>query len=242
MSTDEGKESILNPPDRLPIMKVRWIPNKFVNEIDSRVSSYFEQQIENAMQKLIQVTKDVGKFYKQTGSELSKIEQEWCDNWNSEIEIPTCSKVVAGKKESVAPIAGLAVVSSPLWIPLFTLEIGIAILLSPVLFPVLKYAMRDEEKQKAIDKVFNARKESIKLKICNHLHEKIGDLALRFVKKVTQDSLPKQIQFLKKVIQNLLESREKILQDREKLIELLERLNQIKKSAEQMLDNMNLQA
>lgn len=48
MSTDEGKDKILNPPGRPPIMEVVWQPRVFAMEIHARVLLYMKHFLESS--------------------------------------------------------------------------------------------------------------------------------------------------------------------------------------------------
>lgn len=45
MSTDAGRDKILNPPGRTPITKVDWNKTDFEKEIEARVDSHVENYL-----------------------------------------------------------------------------------------------------------------------------------------------------------------------------------------------------
>lgn len=66
MSTDEGKDKILNPPNRPPIMKVVWQPRLFAMEIHARVLLYIEHLLKSSEvnEKFVTEKDEIVSFYK----------------------------------------------------------------------------------------------------------------------------------------------------------------------------------
>lgn len=113
MSTDEGKDKILNPPGRPPIMEVVWQPRVFAMEIHERVLLYIEHFLKSSEvnEKIVTEKEEIESFYKKVSSELSDMEEGWTVIRIIEIECLTDTNAEMSK----ASIAGAVLATTPIW-------------------------------------------------------------------------------------------------------------------------------
>lgn len=242
MSTDLGKDRILNPPDQPPIMEVDWQPQFFAMDINARIDLHIENVLKSSdvMQKFEAVKKEIASFYEKVSSDLSDMEKDWIKVGTDETEFSADTEV-ADTNISTASVVGVVLATSPLWVPLLAAGIGLAvafvglsIALSPVALPLLKFLGRDARKRKVIDEEYNKRRESVRSLICNELEENCGFVMNKLIDKVTKEMLPKRIQALQKMIQQLSKSREEILENQEMLEYISKKLKAMEESATEL--------
>lgn len=239
MSTDLGKDRILNPPGRPPIMEVDWQPQLFVMDINERINLHIGNVLNSSdvMQKFEDVETEIVSFYKKVSAVLSDIEKDWMEVGTDETEFSTDTEF-ADTNISTASVIGVVLASSPLWVPLLAAGIGLAvafvgisIALSPVAYPLLKLLGRDARKRKVIDEEYNKRRESVRSLICNELEVNCGFVMNKLIDKVTKDMLPKRMQAFQEMIQQLSKSREEILKNWKMLEDLSKKLKAMEESA-----------
>lgn len=195
MSTDFGKDKILNPPGCTPIMEVIWQPVQFAQEINTRVSRHVNEFLksEEVLQNFENIKEEIVIFHKSVLLDLSTIDNDLSNLMESQKNAENTSKT--SPDTDLLPL--------PLRIPIFFLEVllyvvlvAASIIISPITIPLLIYKNRDEEKKTVIDEEYNTCKMSIRSKICNHLESSCGNEIREFIDKSTKDILPKQIQTL----------------------------------------------
>lgn len=226
MSTDEGKDKILNPPGRPPIMEVVWQPRQFAMEIHERVLLYIEHFLKSSEvnEKFVTEEEEIESFYKKLSSELSDLEEDWTVIRIFEKDCLTDTNAEMSK----ASIAEVVLATSPIWIPIAA--IGIA-LVAPVVIPIFLIMGRDTRKKKVIDEEYNKCRMSIKSHISNELESTCGAFINKLIDRITLDLLPKRIQSLEKMIQQLLDNRRQILANQESLCNLSRKVKVFEKSA-----------
>lgn len=226
MSTDEGKDKILNPPGRPPIMEVVWQPRQFAMEIHERVLLYIEHFLKSSEvnEKFVTEKEEIESFYKKLSSELSDLEEDWTVIRIFEKDCLTDTNAEMSK----ASIARVVLATSPIWIPIAA--IGIA-LVAPLVIPIFLIMGRDTRKKKVIDEEYNKYRMSIRSHISNELESTCGAFINKLIDRITLDLLPKRIQFLEKMIQQLLDNRRQILANQESLCNLSRKVKVIEKSA-----------
>lgn len=226
MSTDEGKDKILNPPGRPPIMEVVWQPRQFAMEIHERVLLYIEHFLKSSEvnEKFVTEEEEIESFYKKLSSELSDLEEDWTVIRIFEKDCLTDTNA----EMSNTSIARVVLATSPIWIPIAA--IGIA-LEAPFVIPIFLIMGRDTRKKKVIDEEYNKYRMSIRSHISNELESTCGAFINKLIDRITLDLLPKRIQFLEKMIQQLLDNRRQILANQESLCNLSRKVKVIEKSA-----------
>nr|XP_034331421.1 uncharacterized protein LOC105347673 [Crassostrea gigas] len=236
MSTDEGKDKILNPPGRPPIMKVIWQPRQFAMEIHERVLLYIEHFLKSSEvnEKIVTEKEEIESFYKKVSSELSDMEEGWTVIRIIEIECLTDTNAEMSK----ASIAGAVLATTPIWLPIAAIGIalgvaftGITIAISPLLVPTILIMGRDTRKKKVIDEEYNNCLMSIRSLVSNELESTCGAFINKLIDRITLDLLPKRIQSLEKMIQQLLDNRRQILANQEPLCNLSRKVKVIEKCA-----------
>lgn len=242
MSTDLGKDRILNPSGTPPIMEVDWKPKLFVMNIHDRINIHIKNVLKSSdvVQRFEAVKTEIASFYEKVSSDLSDMENGWI------VVEPDKTKVSADTEIddtniSTASVVGVLLVTSPMWLPLLAAGIGLTvafvgltIALSPIAIPFLTFLNRDARKRKIIDEEYNNRRESVRSLICNELEVNCGYVLNRLIDKVAIDMLPKRIQALQKMIQQLSKSRKKILENRELLEYLSKKLKVMEESATEL--------
>lgn len=242
MSTDLGKDRILNPPDSTPIMKVEWQPNIFAEEINTRVMQYVESFLKSSdVEKKFEAMKnDIALFYKIASSDLSEMENDWTEDDSHDKHVKAYDHDI-DLNVSTASVVGIVLATSPLWLPILAAGIGlgvalagVTIALSPVVLPFMKILGRDARKRKIIDEEYNNCRESIRSLICNELESNCGCVINKLLDRVTKDLLPKRMQSLQKMIQQLLKSRTEILENQESLRLLSKKVKDMEESVTEL--------
>lgn len=136
-------------------------------------------------------------------------------------------------------IARIVLVTSPIWIAagigVGAAVAGIFAAISPIALPVWLYQNRDSKKRGLIDKYYNQYQISIEKLVSSELMSNM--LVKKKITKITEDWLPKRIQFLEKMITQLSNSRFEIISNRKQITNLYVKLEVIKKSAESLQIN-----
>lgn len=232
MSTELGKDRILNPPNRIPIIEVIWCPNVFAEEVRERVLMYVNKCLvsDDLKQQFEDVRDEVVTFYQKVSSDISEMEKYWTED----------SELVDADISTAAAV-GVVLATSPLWLPLFVAGLGLgvafaglSIALSPVLIPVVAILSRDARKRKLIDEEYDNCLVSIRSLICNQLESQHGSVLNKLICKVIEDILPKRILSLKQMIIHLLEHRDEILASQKSFGNLMKKLNVIQSSLEEL--------
>ncbi|XP_052691976.1 uncharacterized protein LOC128170026 [Crassostrea angulata] len=81
MSTDLGKDRILNPPGQPPIMEVEWHPQLFVMDINERINLHVVNVLKSSdiAQMFETVKKELASFYEKVSAALSDMENDWIE-------------------------------------------------------------------------------------------------------------------------------------------------------------------
>lgn len=233
MSKPEGKDMILNPQNRIPIMKEIWTPKGFAQEIESRVALHVKTYLQSrdVIQKFEEISEEIDNLYKTVSESLSDMESKWTNPQTTLSETLTCSKAALKEKKHSPPFINVVFGTTPVWVPLLVVSAGISFVLSPIILPTLWYLNRDERKKKETDQKYEICKESIRSHIYNTLKSNYGDFAVEIVKQVSDELLPKRIKSLESMIHQLSVSRAEILSNQETLVKLASNLENIEESA-----------
>lgn len=234
MSSKSGKEHILNPKCRTPMMDVPWTSGFFVEEIKSRINIYIETflQSPDVLQKFEDIKNEIIDFYNRVSVDLSLLEADWTYVKKDEF---SCDKSMDD------PFKKFNEISLPLKISILAVSVVMTasaaiclLLLSPVLGPGLMLMNTDETKRKIIDNVYDENMASIQSQIQKHLKERCGNYLNLLVEKVSKRWLPNQINSLETMIQQLSDSREEILANIESISYLASKLEAMIISAEDL--------
>lgn len=188
MSTDEGKDMILNSPGRPPILQRGRFGVHF--EINELVRQYVNRFLRSSdvFKKFKGIRGEIVSFYHNTSLELSKMENEWTYDQGSKVSV--CE----------------ALETSPLCLPDFTI-VCVSLSWNNYLIPYLT----NDRKQTLIDETYDHYLCIIRSSICNHLRSSYGIVIQDLIDKVTKDLIPKRINYLKKIIDQCQGAQEKYL-------------------------------
>lgn len=187
MSRDDGKDEILNPPNRPPILQI--CPSKIPDEINGLVKKHVDKFLRSAyvLKKFRGIRGEIVSFYHNISMELSKMENEWTYDQGSKVSV--CE----------------ALMTSPLCLPDFTIPV---LTLSWIqMIP----PSNTEIKQNLIDGTYNPYLSIIRGSICNHLKSSYGQVIMELLDTVTNNLISKRLNHLKKIIDQCQGDREKYL-------------------------------
>lgn len=216
MSTEFGKNRILNPPGRIPILDVSvlYLPT----EIRARLTEYVESYLASApvREKLTNSTKDIEAFYNDVSEDILNMETEWTNgrkrneiNWGEALLLPIQMYLLA---------FGIV------------LSVSCFIFLSPVLIPLSIYLSTKDGKRKYVDLQYPIWLEKTKDEINRHLLSNCGPYITGLVDKVTNEVLPRRIKALELTIKNLRKSHKEIIANRETFTNLMSQINDMENS------------
>lgn len=215
MSTDDGKNMILNPPGRPHVLRIGR--SKISEKINDLMRQYVNKFLRSAdvLKKFKRIRGEIISFYHSTSLELSKLENEWTYD--------------QGSKASVCE----ALVTSPLCLPEFTIVVTFS--WNPITFN-----LNNDRKQKLIDETYDHYLSLIRSSICNHLQSSYSLIMKDLLEKVTADLLPKRINHLKKIIEQYKGTLEKYIriQKLEKLSSNVNRLQETATELQEFIKNM----
>lgn len=203
MSTDEGKDKILNPPGRTPISEVDWRKTYFEKEIRARIDLYVKSHLQSSgvLERYKDIEIEIKLFHVKIDKAILEMEREW---------IPS-RKVVSGSHLGNLWIA-LGLLTSPIWFAALATGFGVAAAVVAVVTFVLSAILGWKRKTSIeIGTEYNRYRTTIRQKICKHIVENCGLIITKLVDKVTDDVLPKRIQALQTMIRQISESRDKVL-------------------------------
>lgn len=207
MSRDDGKDKILNPPNHLPILQIDQ--SKIPEEINGLVKKYVDKFLRSAdvFKKFKGIRGEIVSFYHNISLELSKMENEW--TYDRESNISVCE----------------ALVTSPLCLSDFTipvLTLSWSLLIPP---------SNNEIKQSLIDGTYGLYLSITRGSICNHLKSSYGQVIMELLDTVTNNLLTKRLNHLKKIIDH---DREKYLVSKQKLERLALDVKRLQETATEL--------
>ncbi|XP_056002441.1 transmembrane GTPase Marf-like [Ostrea edulis] len=143
MSSDLGKERILNPKNLHPIMEEQYI--LLGDEVISRVEQYVSNTVQcpDVVEEFNDIKDEILMFYTELSSEIEKMENEW-KGYSDQNE----KGGVSYQEESVAPYVAGVIATSPIWFPLLTAAVAIGIATLPFIAPVFAFLTTDSRKRK----------------------------------------------------------------------------------------------
>lgn len=188
MSRDDGKDEILNPPNRPPILQI--CPSKIPDEINGLVKKHVDKFLRSAyvLKKFRGIRGEIVSFYHNISLELSKMENEW--TYDRESNVSVCE----------------ALVTSPLCLSDFTIPV-LTLSWSQILIP----PSNNEIKQSLIDGTYGLYLSITRGSICNHLKSSYGQVIMELLDTMANNLLSKRLNHLKKIIDQCQGDREKYL-------------------------------
>lgn len=230
MSTDAGKEKILNPPGRTPLSKVDWNKTDFEKEIEERVDAYVESylQSDGVMERYKDIQIEVNLFHDKVNEILVEMESEWIET----------RQVIHGFDPGNFLIA-FGLLTSPLWFAALAIGFGVAAaVVAGVSFVLGALFGWNRKTDIEIYTEYNRYKATIRKKICKHLDENCGLIIVKLVDKVTDDVLPKRIQAFETMIRQISESRAKVLANQEVLKNLAMQINAMEETVTGLIKSL----
>lgn len=230
MSTDAGKEKILNPSGHTPISKVDWSKTDFEKEITSRIDSYVETYLKSdvVMEKYDDIKKAVNSFHDKMDGIILEMESEWIQT----------RQVKPGLNPGNWLIS--FAVTSTMWFAALATGFGIAAAVAAgASFLVCSLFGWYKKTDVEIYNEYNKKKATIRKNICKHLDESCGLIINKLVDKVTDDILPKRIETLQIMIRQILETRDKVLANREVLKNLSMKINVMEETVTELTKSLS---
>nr|XP_022312439.1 uncharacterized protein LOC111117580 isoform X3 [Crassostrea virginica] len=224
MLSDENKELILNPIGEDPILEVPY-DMFFTNEITSRLERFVEGFLKSkeVSTKFTEIKDELVAFYKAKCLEICGMENDWVDEAS---DAPQNEIYVSEDDElSTGAFVGVAVATSPIWIPLLVAGLGlvigafgISLALSPFTIPLTLFLGRTERKKKIVEEEYNDfREHKVRNLVRNHLTRNTGAVLEKLIDKVTL-ILKRRIEALDESTKQLLNSRKEILAKRNAIL------------------------
>ncbi|XP_062577860.1 uncharacterized protein LOC134239723 isoform X1 [Saccostrea cucullata] len=237
MSSDNGKERILNPKGWDPIMEVTYVPTTLGDDVQARIDHYINERVRSpeVIEEFKNIKDDILEFYKEISFEIEKIENAWTGT----VDVSYSKREISYKEESVAPYVAGIIATSPIWFPLLAAGVAIAVASVPFAAPIIAFLGRDSRKKKLIDKEYDKCKLTFRSHICNSMESNHGDALNKLISKITDVILQRRIKFIEETIKELSENRERIIANQKKLISLAEKLKSMKDVAEEIKHALN---
>lgn len=176
MSTDEGKDKILNPPGRTPISEVDWRKTYFEKEIRARIDLYVESHLQSSgvLERYKDIEIEIKLFHVKIDKAILEMEREW---------IPS-RKVVSGSHLGNLWIA-LGLLTSPIWFAALATGFGVAAAVVAVVTFVLSAILGWKRKTSIeIGTEYNRYRTTIRQKICKHIVENCGLIIIKLVDRL----------------------------------------------------------
>lgn len=231
MSTDDGKERILNPAGKKPIAKFDLYSDSTKEEIMNRVTEYVEQFLKSdeVMVKFEKIRTEFNAFSEKISLDISEMEKEWTNHPNS-------PSIVVEKDSSISFLL-YGIITSPFFVTMlaFGVSFPTAILTygSFIVSSALGWFWKTEID---IDKQYDNCVNLIKGKVYSHLQENCAQVINKMVDKVTKDLIPKRINSLNKRIEQALHSIDKFVADQGLLTNLADEIKMMQRSLAQLED------
>lgn len=231
MSTDAGKDKILNPSGRTPISKVDWSKTDFEKEITSRIDSYVETYLKSdvVLEKYDDIKKAVNSFHDKMEGIILEMESEWIQ-----------TRQVKPRLNPAKWLISFGLLTSTMWFAALASGFGIAAAVAAgVSFVVCSLLGWYKKTDVEIYTEYNRKKATIRKNICKHLDESCGLIINKLVDKVTDDILPKRIETLQIMIRQILETRDKVLANQEVLKNLSMKINVMEETVTELTKSLS---
>lgn len=220
MSSDLGKERILNPAKWKPIMKISYAPKKLGQEVENRVAEYIESIVRcpEVIGEFQELKDRILEFCEEMSLEIEKMENEWTGLADVEEKAS-----VSEKEQSVMPyIAGAF--ATPILFPMMVAGAAVAVAAAPLALPLVAIWASNGNKRRIVDEKYDKYKLTIRSSICNALETHYGEAFDRIITNVTQREMQRKIDFIEEILQQLAEHREEILANQERIFILVQKI------------------
>lgn len=242
MSTDEGKESILNPEGQEPILKCFfWSSEQFAKIIKDRVVLYLNDFIksEATKRKFKEILNDFEKLYEKLSTELVEIENDAdlpTELRNKMKSLKTNTELTNRKSDDFADkfFAIPKLIGEAL---LNIIILGVGIVLIPIFVGMIFYENTEREKRKFIYDAYEKLKSEIRSTITKTLHETYGEFIIDRIRKFLFESLCTRIKSFWDLIIYIIEFRQELLAKKAFFCELEEKVKSIEKRANELQEH-----
>lgn len=231
MSSDIGKQEILNPPLKKPISEFDLYSDSTKEEIMNRVTEYVEHYLKSdeVLAKFENIRSEFNSFSEKISLDISEMEKEWSNN-------PSGPSIAVDKDSSISFLL-YGIITSPFFVTMlaFGVSFPTAILAygSFILSSAVGWFWKTEIN---IDKQYENCINLVKDKVYEHLQENCADVIYKMVDKVTVVVLPKRIKSLNKRIEQALHSIEIFVADQEMLTRLADEVRMMQRSLARLED------
>lgn len=206
MSTDEGKEKILNPRGRIPIMDSFPLSQNVIYRVDSYIKKYL--QSDYVLQKFDQMKDEIISFNKRASSDISQMESNWTNDAFSVTFDEDVSREEQISKVIKQPLGMLALAAT---VTLGIAFVGFTVATFPITIPVVAYLRGNKRKKRIIDEEYERIKSSIHGGISKYLVSNHCKVIFKLLKKGVDDLLLKRLWSFLMLIQHMTKSREEII-------------------------------
>lgn len=231
MSSNTGKEKILNPPLKKPISEFDLFSDSTKEKIMNRVTEYVEHYLKSdeVLAKFENIRREFNSFSEKISLDISEMEKEWTNN--------SSSPSIAVEKDSSISFLLYGIITSPFFVTLlaFGVSFPTAILAygSFILSSAVGWFWKTEID---IDKHYDNCINLVKDKVYEHLKENCADVIYKIVDKVTVVVLPKRINSLNRRIKQAIRSIGEFVADQELLTNLADEVKMMQRSLAQLND------
>lgn len=236
MTSEEGKELILNPPGMVPIVKDSWNPTQFDKKINERVQLYVKSFLNSrdVQSKFLDIQEELNLYTKQACSQLSEFEYKWLGLGNCLLKDFFIVRDFSKVKRVVKMLHDEYIDNPELSVAGIFFNIGFAVTayaFLPISVPIMLLLDRDSRKQKIIEKEYTKLMSSFRDDIRNELNSTCGKLLKQMVNKVTEEFLPRRIDHLIELARQLVTYSKDNQQKRGLFLHLLQQVKDIEDSA-----------
>lgn len=206
MSTDEGKDKILNPQDRIPIMDSFPLSMQVIQRVDSYIKKYL--QSDYVLQKFDQIKDEIILFYQRASSDISQMESDWTNDAFSVTFDEDVSREEQLSKVLKHPLGMLALAAT---VTLCVAIVGFTVATFPITVPIVAYLRGNKRKKRIIDGEYERIKSSVHGGMSNYLKLNHCKVIWKLLKKVVDDLLSNRIRSFLMFINHVSKSRDEII-------------------------------
>lgn len=231
MSTEEGKEKILNPIGHTPILKcMNWTECAYAENVNERVCLYLKNflESEDTEKKFKEIAEELRSTFDKLSSTLKGIEDD--------TDLP--EKFKDEKKDQTTSSAGPHFADRLLNVPIviggFFLSAALlclAIVLSPIIIAKLVYQNQEEEKRRIIDRTYQECTLQVRNKVCETLESSYGFFVGTLIESLMFGVLDRKIKSFLEMINNLKMFREEYLSKTDEFCELKRKVEEMEEEA-----------
>lgn len=230
MSTETGKNGILNPWNRKPIDDVNWNGTDFEPEIKARVDLYVSSflQSEHVLKRFNNIAEEINRFRQEIFEIISDMENEW-----------TRMDHYVHENESHLYLTQIGVLTSPVWIAALAFGFGLpAAIFGGICFVATAFFRWVTKTKEDIDHEYNKCKKTVLKQMQTLLREKCGSKIDIMVKNVAEELL-QRVSALEKILENTSKTRDQILKNQNQLLNLSMRLSNMEECVNNLLESLD---